>query len=762
MVFLGDNQGQITLYTASEGKQRGGFPAHPKAVEKISVLDEHIITLGKNKEMSEWSISEIWKDIHQTKAASSQNKGSILLNQQNICSFDVNTDHFVTASGDKIVRVWSIEKTSLNHVHKIGIKGDKLKIAMDGICIALDKTSGEMKIFNIKNGSTIFSDTPENCLDFALSKKMVDLYILHKDENGGHHISIVDLKLAKTKKKFQLKPNLKCETVDMSVNANEMFLILRTKCTQEELKEIEASWKKQGSFLPQYHPYRFSAVDLIQASGRLIPCYRLLSKIPFLGEVCEAYQGNVMMITTRRWVVFWDIPTGKCDQRVTKSEKKGMLYRPDWVGQDCKGCSLALVQSNDGRMVILAAGSPDNKWFVSACRNHIIKLWDTKTGIEVFSFRVDASVQQMKFSQDSKYLLIFTVTSKKRRNQPRLNMIEKPRNMRAERNTLAREVYPRLKEICFKYDLDFQVVDMRWGVTEDSQNDHSVEQICLTEIENCQNVSLGPNFVLITADRYGFQPLPTEIDSKEFETFCKLAEENKLENIDLIRSWYILDDNVLPPMYVLQPIRSKFPFYGDHSPGYETRRQKDSEMWRSTFSFLQKIVREAANLALKAKQISSERHHQYFLSVTEMEVYKGILKTSNPLAHTIVYHRKLTGLDTDVLCEAVAKRYFDVHIDDDIQKLKDDLMYIKLPNAMKNKGYQRFVFPWKPGGINPSNHKEHADYLESFCSSFVENVSELVNEAIDSNKVKIRKAQYYPELLHHLNFCKSKCETFCD
>ena len=69
-------------------------------------------------------------------------------------------------------------------------------------------------------------------------------------------------------------------------------------------------------------------------------------------------------------------------------------------------------------------------------------------------------------------------------------------DMRAERNMLANYVYPHLRQFCASVDLDFQVVDMRWGVTEDSQNDHSVEKLCLLEVENCQNMSRGPNFVV--------------------------------------------------------------------------------------------------------------------------------------------------------------------------------------------------------------------------------------------------------------------------
>lgn len=44
----------------------------------------------------------------------------------------------------------------------------------------------------------------------------------------------------------------------------------------------------------------------------------------------------------------------------------------------------------------------------------------------------------------------------------------------------------------------------------------------------------------------------------------------------------------------------------------------------------------------------------------ELEINKGILQTSNPSVHAIVYHREFTGLDGDALREAVAKRYIDV------------------------------------------------------------------------------------------------------
>jgi len=69
--------------------------------------------------------------------------------------------------------------------------------------------------------------------------------------------------------------------------------------------------------------------------------------------------------------------------------------------------------------------------------------------------------------------------------------------MRAERNALARMSYPQIKDYCYSnLDLDFQVVDLRWGINSQATNNHVTGKICMREIENCQKVSLGPNFVV--------------------------------------------------------------------------------------------------------------------------------------------------------------------------------------------------------------------------------------------------------------------------
>ena len=61
---------------------------------------------------------------------------------------------------------------------------------------------------------------------------------------------------------------------------------------------------------------------------------------------------------------------------------------------------------------------------------------------------------------------------------------------------LPKQAYPELQKFCQELGLDFQVMDMRWGVTDDMMNDHQVSALCLREIATCKQVSCGPNFVV--------------------------------------------------------------------------------------------------------------------------------------------------------------------------------------------------------------------------------------------------------------------------
>ena len=49
----------------------------------------------------------------------------------------------------------------------------------------------------------------------------------------------------------------------------------------------------------------------------------------------------------------------------------------------------------------------------------------------------------------------------------------------------------------FYFVIKKQIVDMRWGVPEQASDNHSTTDLCLHEIHKCQEVSVGPNFVVL-------------------------------------------------------------------------------------------------------------------------------------------------------------------------------------------------------------------------------------------------------------------------
>lgn len=65
-----------------------------------------------------------------------------------------------------------------------------------------------------------------------------------------------------------------------------------------------------------------------------------------------------------------------------------------------------------------------------------------------------------------------------------------------ERNLLSCVTFPCLQTFCQALGLEFQVVDMRWGVRDENISYHQTSDVCIQEIHNCQRLSLGPSFLV--------------------------------------------------------------------------------------------------------------------------------------------------------------------------------------------------------------------------------------------------------------------------
>ena len=117
-----------------------------------------------------------------------------------------------------------------------------------------------------------------------------------------------------------------------------------------------------------------------------------------------------------------------------------------------------------------------------------------------------------------------------------------------ERNKLQAEVFPKLRNYCEERGFSFQVVDLRWGISEKDGWDHRTLDICLQQVKYCKGF-LKPNFAILLSERYGWIPVPRRITQNNFEVIRQYIEP---EDNDLFATWYKLDTNT--GYYLLQNI----------------------------------------------------------------------------------------------------------------------------------------------------------------------------------------------------------------
>jgi hypothetical protein len=116
-------------------------------------------------------------------------------------------------------------------------------------------------------------------------------------------------------------------------------------------------------------------------------------------------------------------------------------------------------------------------------------------------------------------------------------------DLKAERDALQREVFPRLRKLCEENGARFQAIDLRWGVRDEATLDQQTMVICLREIERCQRTGIKPNFIVLLGERYGWRPLPARIQAIEFAAVrARIADPAAQQ---LAAEWYERDDNAV-------------------------------------------------------------------------------------------------------------------------------------------------------------------------------------------------------------------------
>ncbi|CAK1595571.1 unnamed protein product [Parnassius mnemosyne] len=325
-----------------------------------------------------------------------------------------------------------------------------------------------------------------------------------------------------------------------------------------------------------------------------------------------------------------------------------------------------------------------------------------------------------------------------------------------ERNTLMAKCYPRIKDYCReKHGLEFQVVDMRWGVRDEATDDHMTTELCMREIKNCQRLSMGPNFVVFLGQKYGYRPIPTYVLSSELQM---LRDELAAGGVDviLLDTWYKKDSNAVPPVSVLQPISSILVnFNNKRVPKLQA---EDQAIWWDTLGKMQKLFRKASQQLYNAGKIDKDTMHNYFMSVTEREVINGILNVKNTKNHCLAYVRYINNINLQNLKKA--GNFVDIlnrSLDAEASKLLADLRDVRLPEKIETTNIQKYTVEWI--GRDGLDTETHGEYLNHFISHFYKNIIKLVDRAMRKEDSSAQ-GQIVTEILQHLHACNNSVKVF--
>jgi WD40 repeat protein len=269
-----------------------------------------------------------------------------------------------------------------------------------------------------------------------------------------------------------------------------------------------------------------------------------------------------------------------------------------------------------------------------------------------------------------------------------------------EREALQERVFPALRTLCEQRGCRFQAIDLRWGVAEEAGLDQRTIRICLEELRRCQRTTPRPNFIVLLGERYGWRPLPPDVEAAEFSRVLHCTGDAEAEEL---RRWYRRDDNAVPPHWRLQP---------------RTAQYADANRWQQIEARLRAILAAAAHRA----GIAGDALIKYETSATHQEILEGALKADRPGDHVYAFLRTVAGMPAD----ARARDFLDLNEDgtvnadarEQLRRLRDELRQRLGPNVSE------YVSNWQGNGIE-------ASHLDELCSRVYERLSAVIIREIE-------------------------------
>lgn len=245
-------------------------------------------------------------------------------------------------------------------------------------------------------------------------------------------------------------------------------------------------------------------------------------------------------------------------------------------------------------------------------------------------------------------------------------------DLKGERNVLQEKVFPRLRQLAASNGCRFQAIDLRWGVSEEAALDQQAMKICIEEIHRCQKASPRPNFIILLGNRYGWRPLPCEIEAGEFNL---LLEYISIPDRSFLMEWYKIDENAIPAVFILQPRKGS---------------SRDKRVWETIETRLHEMLEVAAQKA----RLPEQEMLKYTTSATEQEIIQGAFQVVDARQHVFCYAREFSGQ----VERELSPEFFDPEAGSLLLPAAARLADLKSRlKAILGKNYKEYFAAWEQG-----------------------------------------------------------------
>ncbi len=331
-----------------------------------------------------------------------------------------------------------------------------------------------------------------------------------------------------------------------------------------------------------------------------------------------------------------------------------------------------------------------------------------------------------------------------------------------ERNILLDRILPELREIARQYvDIEICFIDLRWGLKDSLTNDHLTWISCANEIRRCRDSSAGLFFISLQSEKYGYCPLPRSMPKELFETrvsefLLNNSSENDKDIVERTKKWYVLDENNIPPEYVLVSLTE----------------ENKNEYWDLVLPHTLKVLQDAP--------FDNDPDLLVGRSVTEFE-FKFAMKNENIASRRCIWFQRKFA-DSEITKDEDPKKHFCDSYDDESIKLKK----LKLLTHMESLLSCDATCPL-PSIIYPVDENDNDNVVMIPLSSYVSEVQDIHREKYENawytsskNRLSFElrtvidrykewrrtggrlnvPGPVADEILHHYEWCRLKCSTF--